>query len=146
MAAPQSYKNHTRMDPLFHFFLMPILLLNLGFAIYATIHAWPFLAHRDLWWIAMSVVLFIMLTKIRIYALHNQDRIIRLEEKQRLAAMVSASELIELDSLTTKQYVALRFASNPELADLARRAVREGLTPKQIKEAVVAWRADNERV
>jgi hypothetical protein len=146
MAEPQSYKNHTRMDPPFHFFLMPMLLLNLGFAIYATIHSWPFLAHRDLWWVVMSVVLFFMLAKSRLYALQNQDRIIRLEEKLRLAAVVSPEQLAELDSLTVKQYVALRFASNPELPELARRAVRERLTPKQIKEAIVAWRADLERV
>jgi hypothetical protein len=75
-----------------------------------------------------------------------QDRVIRLEEKHRLAALVSASELIELESLTIKQYVALRFASNAELPDLARRAIRENLTPKQIKEAITSWRPDYDRV
>jgi len=80
------------------------------------------------------------------YALRDQDRIIRLEERLRLASLVSASELIELDSLTMRQYIGLRFASNPELPDLARRAIREKLTEKQIKQAIVSWRADNDRV
>jgi hypothetical protein len=146
MAEPQSYKNHARFDPMFHFFLAPLLLINLGFAIYATIHAWPFLAHRDLWWIVMSVALIVLAGLARSYALKVQDRVIRLEEKHRLAALVSPEQLAELDSLTVKQYVALRFASNPELPELARRAVREALSQKQIKEAIVAWRADYDRV
>jgi len=87
-----------------------------------------------------------MLSKMRSYSLKVQDRVIRLEEKVRLASLVSASELAELESLTIAQYVALRFASNPELPELARRAVREKLTRKQIKEAIKSWRPDEYRV
>jgi hypothetical protein len=82
----------------------------------------------------------------RRYSLKVQDRVIRVEEKMRIASLVSPSEQAELDSLTIRQYVALRFASNPELPALARRAVRENLGSKAIKEAIVAWRADDYRV
>jgi len=54
--------------------------------------------------------------------------------------------MAELESLTMRQYIGLRFASNPELPALARRAIREKLTEKQIKEAIVSWRADNDRI
>jgi hypothetical protein len=54
--------------------------------------------------------------------------------------------LAELDSLTMKQYIALRFASNPELPELARRAIREKLDQKQIKQSIMSWRADDYRV
>jgi hypothetical protein len=146
MPQPQSFKNHTRFDPQFHFFLMPLMLLNVAFAIYATVHAWPLFAHRDLWWIVISLVLIIMLGRMRMYALQNQDRLIRLEEQLRLADLLPESELGLVEKLTIKQYVALRFASDGEAAALALRAAREGLEPKQIKEAIVNWRPDHHRI
>jgi hypothetical protein len=146
MAAPQTFKNHTRFDPPFHFFILPVLLLNFIAAITWQVRHHDQHAHIGYWYIVMSLVLFVLAGLSRGYALKVQDRVIRLEEKLRLASLVSPSELIELDSLTIKQYVALRFASNPELPDLARRAIRENLTNKQIKQAIVSWRPDNNRV
>jgi cell division protein ZapA (FtsZ GTPase activity inhibitor) len=82
----------------------------------------------------------------RMAALRAQNRVIRLEEKIRMATLFTPQELVELESLTMQQLIALRFASNPELLGLARRAVREKLEPKQIKEAIVSWRPDYDRV
>ena len=146
MAKPQSYENHTRLDPLVHLTTMPLFFINLGLSIYYTVHHWP--AHNKLgcWWIVMSITLIIANTAARVAALRAQDRVIRLEEKLRLASLVSSHELAELDSLTMQQYIALRFASNPELPELAQRAVRENLTGKQIKQSIKYWRADNYRV
>jgi hypothetical protein len=146
MSQPQNYKNHSRFDPMFHFFLVPIMLLNIAVSITYCVHHFAQHRHMAPWYIVMSVALFLLTGMTRGYALKAQDRIIRLEEKLRLAALVSPSELAELDSLTMRQYIALRFASNPELPELARRAIREKLTAKQIKEAIVAWRADNDRI
>jgi hypothetical protein len=146
MAQPQNLKNHTRFDPLFHFFVMPMLLLNLIFAIYATIHAWPGFMHTHLWWIAMSFVFFGMAGISRASALRAQDRVIRLEEQLRLADLVPEEQLDLVDRVTLRQYIALRFASDAEVSELAARAVAEGLTPKQIKEAIRSWRPDHDRV
>jgi hypothetical protein len=146
MSAPQNYKNHARWDPIFHFFALLILLLNIpatGFW-YARHHAEH--SHSGLWFVLVSIALFLVALKARTYVTKVQDRVIRLEERLRLAALVTPSELVELESLTTDQLVGLRFASNPELPELARRAVREKLTRKQIKESIVSWRADNDRV
>jgi hypothetical protein len=145
MAKPQSFKNHTRWDPIYHFFIMPVLLLNI-----VVVSIW-FGHHRDHlhigpWSILVAVVLFLLALKARQYAVGVQDRVIRLEERLRLASLVSASELVELESLTLRQYIGLRFASNTELPDLARRAIREKLTEKQIKEAIVSWRPDYCRI
>jgi hypothetical protein len=146
MAQPQSFKNHARFDPPIHFFVFPLLLANFGFSIYATVHAWPGYMHTHLWWIVMSVVFIVWAMKTRIYALKNQDRIIRLEEQLRLADLLPESQLGLVETLTIRQLIALRFASDAEAAALAARAVAEGLTEKQIKEAIVTWKPDNDRV
>jgi hypothetical protein len=146
MPEPQNFKNHGRFDPRFHFFIIPMLFLNLGFSIYTTIHAWPGFEHTHLWWIAMSVVLLVMAGLSREYALKNQDRIIRLEEQLRLADLLPESQLGLIEKLTIDQYIALRFASDAEAPALAARAVAENLDKKQIKQAIVAWRPDNDRI
>ena len=146
MAQPQSFKNHARFDPAFHFFLLPLLLLNLIFAIYATIHAWPSFPHTHLWWIVMSIVFFVMAGLSRGYALKNQDRIIRLEEQLRLADLLPENQLGLIDALTIDQFVGLRFASDAEVAALAQRAVAEKLDRKQIKQSITNWRPDNQRI
>jgi len=146
MAASQNYKNHTRFDPPFHFFLMPILLANFICSIVALVRHWP--SHDSLyeWWVVMSLVLIVGFGKARGYALKTQDRIIRLEERLRLTALLSAGDLAATHELTESQLVALRFASDGELPALAKRAVAEKLTNKQIKEAIQNWRPDYFRV
>ena len=146
MPQPQSFQNHTRRDPAFHFFLIPLLLLNLAFSIYATIQAWPAFAHTHLWWIVMSIVFLAMALLSRGYALKNQDRLIRLEEQLRLADLLDEDKLDLIDTLTPDQYIALRFASDAEVAALAQRAVAENLDRKQIKQAITTWRPDNHRI
>lgn len=146
MAKPQSYENHTRLDPPFHFFVLPLLLLNLIFSIYATIHAWPGFRHTHLWWIVMSLVLFAMAGLSRTYALKNQDRLIRLEEQLRLADLLPEDQLDLIDALTVDQFVGLRFASDAEVGALAQRAVAENLDRKQIKQSITHWRADYHRI
>ena len=76
---------------------------------------------------------------IRRYATRLQDRIIRLEMRVRLAALGREHDMARL---STRQLVALRFASDAELAALAERAVRENMTPDQIKRAVTNWQPD----
>ncbi len=146
MSENQSYSNHTRFDPPFHFVLLPILLLNLSFAVYATIHHWP--QHRELflWWIVMSFALVVLAGRARGSALKAQDRIIRLEERLRLASLLPPEELSGSRALTERQLIALRFASDAELPALVSRTLAENLTAKQIKETISNWRPDNFRV
>jgi len=146
MATPQSYKNHTRFDPPMHFFVFPVMMINLGVAIYIAIHfrhEYPYLGH---WSIIVSLALLILAVKCRINDLKLQDRIIRLEEGLRLARLCPAEDAPHINDLTIRQLVALRFASDEEVAALARRALTQELENKAIKQAITNWRGDYHRV
>jgi len=146
MPAAQNFKNHTRFHPPFHFVIIPLLFLNLIFAIYITIHRWPAYRHTNLWWVVMAIVFFLIAGFARDYALKAQDRIIRLEERLRLQALLPPADRAHIDELTVPQLIALRFASDAELPDLAHRALTKNMDPKAIKEAIVNWRPDNQRI
>jgi hypothetical protein len=146
MPSPQSLKNHTRYDPPFHFVILPLLLLNLIFSIYITIHNWPAYRHTHLWWIVMAVVFILMAGRARSAALKAQDRIIRLEERLRLASLLPPADFAHIDELTIRQLIALRFASDAELPALVHKTLTQNLEPKTIKQNIVNWRADCDRV
>lgn len=146
MPSPQSYKNHARFRPLFHFVLAPILILNLIFSVYVTIRRFPAHTYLFHWWIVMSVALLLLAILSRRQALTAQDRIIRLEERLRLASLLPANELPHITEFTTRQLIALRFASDAELPALAHLTLTQNLEPKAIKQAIVNWRADDLRV
>jgi hypothetical protein len=146
MPEPQTYRNHSRFDPIWHFFILPMLLVDIFFSIYVTIHHWP--EHRALfgWWIVIAIVLFLAVGKARGHSLTAQDRIIRLEEKLRFATLLPPDLLARSQSLTVRQIIGLRFASDDELPGLVKRALDENLTEKQIKQAINTWRPDYLRV
>src|SRR5579875_1053964 len=133
MPEPQNLKNHTRFDPQWHFVVGPLLLINIIFAIVGTVRAWPAHHHLYLWWIVMSVVIFLAVGRARAHTLTVQDRVICLEERIRLAALLPPAELARSQSLTVRQLIALRFASDAELPSLVQRVLDQNLTPKQIK-------------
>ena len=146
MAAAQNFKNHSRFDPPFHFFVLPVLMTNLVLSVYITIRDWPIHSRSHLWWIVVSIALMLLGFRTRIYSLGVQDRLIRLEERLRFMALLPAAELDQTNALTIKQIVALRFASDAELPKLVRRTLAENLTPKKIKQSIEAWRPDYTRV
>lgn len=146
MATPQNYANHHRIDPAIHLFVFPVVTINLGVAIWIAIHfrhQYPWLGH---WSIVISLALLILAFKCRTNDLKLQDRIIRLEERLRLASLLPANELPHINDLTIRQLAALRFASNEEVAALAHRALTQELEPNAIKQSITNWRADHHRV
>ena len=146
MPTPQNLKNHTRWYPLFHFVVLPLLLLNFIFSIYITVNEWPRYEHTHLWWIVMAVVFFIMAGIAREAAIKVQDRGIRLEERLRLATLLPAADRAHIDELTVKQLIALRFASDAEVPALVHKTLTQNLEPKAIKESITNWRPDYYRV
>ncbi len=146
MPTPQSYKNHARFDPPFHFFLMQILLLNFILSIYLVYHHRPAFSKLELWNIVVAFALVFLAFTLRRYALKDQDRIIRLEERLRIATLLSPAEAATAQALTLRQIVALRFASDAELPSLVRRTLAENLAPADIKKSVATWRPDDHRI
>jgi hypothetical protein len=123
-----------------------MLLLNFIFSIYVTIHHWPDHRFLFLWWILMSLVFFLMAGLSRGATLRAQDRLIRLEERLRLHALLPAEDRTHINELSVKQLVALRFASDDELPALFRKTLTQNLEPKAIKQSIVNWKGDYYRV
>jgi hypothetical protein len=135
-SAPQSLRNHGRIDPTFHVVLFLVLVVNLvqHFHFYAV------------WIVILSLAAFIVHFKLRMYPLKVQDRVIRLEERLRLQTLAPAEWRAQIFRLTEDQLIGLRFASNDEVVELAKHALEENLTRKQIKERIKDWRPDNWRI
>jgi len=146
MPAPQNYKIHARFDPFFHFFILPILLITVLVAGVWYAHHYHTHLHSGLWVILVTVVLLMLALKVRTYAVSLQDRIIRCEERLRYNLLLSPEDLLTVAPLTMRQIIGLRFASDAELPALALRAIKEGLSEKQIKQSIVNWKPDYQRV
>jgi|SRR5271156_2273638 len=140
---PQNYASHGRFHPIFHFVLAPLLIINLIVSVVWLVREPGFLSAWDL---VTAVLLLIMAALLRSNPMKVQDRVIRLEERLRLYALLPESQRSRIPELTEDQLVGLRFASDEELPTLAERAWNEKLTRKDIKKAIINWRPDHWRV
>jgi Family of unknown function (DUF6526) len=141
---PQDLKNHTKLDPSFHFFLAPLGLILLINAIVEAVKNPGTPAYLN---VVIILWIFIAVFKMRVYSLKVQDRLIRLEERIRMAKLLpDALNSRALANLTEGQYIALRFASDGELAGLVQKTLDGNLNGKQIKAAIQTWRPDHFRV
>jgi hypothetical protein len=143
MPDTQSYRSHARFDPPFHFFVFPVLLINAIVSIVIAVRTPDAYA---VWSVVVAFALAGMALKMRLYALRNQDRLIRIEERLRMQSLLAEPLRARISELTIDQCIGLRFASDGELAGLVERALRENLNRKQIKQAVQTWRADHCRI
>jgi len=139
----QTLQNHTRLDPLFHWFLAPVALLMLIGTVYDLVKnfGWTSGAH-----VAVVLWAIVAMFKIRLYALKVQDRVIRLEERLRMLQLLPEPLKLRIPELTERQIIALRFASDGELPALVEKTLGGNLEPKAIKQAIQSWRPDYWRV
>ena len=141
---PQSFANHTRWHPAFHFFILPVMLINFVWAIVTFVQGpgWS-----SGWWIVVSLALLMLTAFVRTYSLKVQDRVIRLEERLRYQQLLSPALAEQASTLSAAQTVALRFAADEELEKLVS-SVLSGkfVKTKDIKRAIQQWRADYFRV
>ena len=140
----QNFENHAKMVPAYHgaatfMLLVPTLWLAYRTVTDFSVDALMFLVFCG------GVVVVALFT--RLFPLGVQDRVIRLEERMRLKRLLAEDLQNRVGDFTTSQLIGLRFAPDEELPDLARRVLAEGISdPEPIKQAVKAWRADNQRI
>jgi len=146
--AEQNYSNHTRWYPLFHFVVMPLLVLNLLSHLVRLFLAAPESGRKALaFWTVLSLALILLALASRLQALKAQDRVIRLEERLRYRELLSPELVKKAEGLRTGQIISLRFAPDDELAGLVERTLNgEFAKTKEIKQAIKNWRADYLRV
>ena len=136
----QNFKNHGRYVPLWHYITPLIIAAILGWGIVHFMHHDTHFLGAAM--ILISIVLLLIWWYARAFAVQVQDRAIRAEENFRHYILTGKP----LDSrLKMAQIIGLRFADDEEMPALAKRAVEENLSSKQIKEAVKNWRADHHR-
>ena len=139
----QTYSNHRRFVPLFHFVTMPVLLLLLFGSVVNLVKS----SHDNLYSasliVLISVILILSTLFGRMFALKAQDRAIVAEEKFRHYVLTQKPLPTEL---SVRQIIGLRFASDEEFPALAQRALKENLSEEKIKKEIKNWKADSYRV
>jgi hypothetical protein len=139
--AEQSFESHGKWVPPFHFFVLPVLLINFGFSIYWCVKTW--FTVNGVLSVAVAAALFVGMALCRTMAMKVQDRVIRIEERIRFERILPADLHPRIGEFTIDQLVALRFASNAELPELARKVLDEKLNDrKAIKQMIKTWRPD----
>jgi hypothetical protein len=147
---PQTYANHVRFDPFFHFFVLPVFVLGVLMALahfFAHITEGDFRDHFHAFLlILLAFALLFAIVRIRFYSLKVQDRVIRLEERLRLNQLLSEPLRSRIPELTEEQLCGLRFAPDAEIPKLVERTLNEKLSRRDIKKAIQTWRPDYWRV
>ena len=139
----QDYAHHVRIDPAFHFFALPVVALTV---IAAIAHAIQRPGWFNAWLIVFSLAVVVVTLKARMYALRVQDRLIRLEERERLEKLLSEALRSRVAELTESQLLALRFCCDAELQNLVEQTLARNLSNSEIKKAIKVWRPDYFRV
>jgi hypothetical protein len=136
----QSYKNHVRLFPPFHFFVLPVFLINV---IVSAVLLYRTPSRLGVWQLVVAVALLLAALTARVMALAVQDRVIRLEMRLRMRELLPSDLQPQIPAITREQCVALRFASDTELPVLVRKIVAGELKSQaDIKRQITQWQPD----
>ena len=142
-AKPQNFANHVKTVPLFHYVAFPILAINLFWSIYRLIRH---CSAESVLSLLLAVAFVLMFFFARVFALKVQDRVIRLEMRLRLQQVLPPDLRGRIPEFEVGQLVALRFAGDAELPELARKVLDEKLTDRStIKKMIRDWQPDELR-
>lgn len=140
----QSAASHASMVTGYHYVATALLMLPTVWFLWRAVSAFSIDALAlALFAVGVNVVGFYA----RAFPLGVQDRVIRLEERIRLARLLPAELQPRIEEIDTEHLIGLRFASDEELADLTRRILDGELADrKAVKAAIRSWRADHQRI
>lgn len=140
----QNYSNHTKFVPLYHYIGAPVVI---ALFVWNVRHTIKFPTAESGISMLSAVAVVILLALVRQFPLKVQDRVIRLEEQLRLMRVLPADLQARIGEFSVHQLVAMRFASDAELPELARKVLNEKMTSrKEIKRQIKNWRPDTYRV
>lgn len=143
-ASAQNYENHRKFVRGYHVVAFGLLALNFFYSLYRVVTD---LSMNSFMALLLALALILVFFYARIFALRAQDRIIRLEERLRLRELLPPDQQNTIDELTTSQLIALRFASDGEVAALVTAVLAEGIEDRdEIKKRVTDWRADYQQL
>jgi hypothetical protein len=136
----QNFKNHAKWVPVFHFFIGPVLMINVVNSIICAYHSFTY---DHVFGVIVALALLALSFEARLFALKVQDRVIRLEMRLRMRELLPADLQSRILDFRPGQLVALRFASDAELPALARKVLDENLTDQRsIKQLIQNWQPD----
>ena len=136
----QTYKNHARFLPPYHYFVLPVFAVNVLNEIR---HVWIAPSLHAFWMLIVAAALLTLGFLARTMTLTVQDRLIRLEMRLRLQQCLPVDLRPRITDLTPAQLIALRFAGDRELPELVREVLDGKLaSSKEIKLRVKDWQGD----
>ncbi len=140
----QSFQHHAQMVPAYHYVTSPLGLIYVVWSI-ARLVQQP--GADTVYALVGALALFGAIAFARLSPLKAQDRVIRLEERLRLTRLLPADLQSRVDDIRPSQLIALRFASDAEVPELARKVIgNPDMTSKDIKSQITNWKADYFRV
>ena len=138
-AQPQTFANHAKVVPAYHYFTFGLIAVYFFYRLYTVVTA-PSLANA-MGMVAVTALLMVFFWA-RIFALRVQDRVIRLEMHLRVL-QVAPDLSPRFGEFTLNQLCSLRFASDAELPELARKVLAEKLDDRAaIKKMIREWQPD----
>jgi hypothetical protein len=140
----QSFANHARRLPPLFVAAALVLALNVLWSAWMMIR---FPALATALHFLTAAALLVLGAYTRTNAQIVQNRLIRLEERLRLANILPPDLRARIGELTTSQLIALRFASDGEVTELTREVLAGDIQDRKVIKAKIRhWRPDWLRV
>ena len=140
----QDYASHRRYAPGYHFVTLPLVAIYVGWSIRRVMNN----PVEDTWYALIGALALLgVYTFTRVFPLKVQDRVIRLEERIRLARLLPAEMHPQIDRMRASHLIAMRFASDEEVPALVQTVLANpGMSANDVKKQIRNWRPDWFRV